>query len=101
MCEHGRTEVSCSHRAIRRVREHSRGPVGIDARAYLIRVERRLMQIHCGTHPDSADQTLAGGTFRTEPSSAWAAPADGSAVQRPSIGALSIVTMPPIICGNP
>lgn len=44
-------------RAIQRVREHSRGPVGLDARAYLIRVERRLIQFHCNAFGGSPVQT--------------------------------------------
>lgn len=34
-------------RAIKSVREHSRGPVGIAAREYLLRVERRLLEASC------------------------------------------------------
>ncbi|CAO3453123.1 hypothetical protein [Azospirillum argentinense] len=48
MCQFATPECGHACRAIRLVREHSRGPVGLDARAYLIRVERRLMQFHCG-----------------------------------------------------
>ena len=41
------SECGFACRAIQRVRAHSRGPVGLEARAYLIRVERRLVQYHC------------------------------------------------------
>ncbi|MDQ2102551.1 hypothetical protein [Azospirillum isscasi] len=47
MCQFATPDCGYACRAIRLVREHSRGPVGLDARAYLIRVERRLMQFHC------------------------------------------------------
>ncbi len=47
MCRFVTTECGYACRAIKLVREHSRGPVGLEAREYLIRVERRLMAIHC------------------------------------------------------
>lgn len=51
MCRFATTDCGFACRAIRLVRDHSRGPVGLEARAYLIRVERRLMQFHCNA-PD-------------------------------------------------
>ena len=47
MCVHATMRCDSACRAIHVVRQHSRGPIGLDARDYLIRVERWLMAMTC------------------------------------------------------
>ena len=70
MCVHAITRCDSACRAIQLVRQHSRGPIGLDAREYLIRVERRLVAMTCpipfntqsAAHcPLTADRTVVRG----------------------------------------